>query len=176
MWLSAKEIWTVLHGMGFGAIYLLAFGGGIAGIYSFSRDLTTSTGIQERLARLKIGLWIMAAVSWATVISGTWIVYAWYRAKPPEGAALLDFPRYFLLSKPETAAWHTFGMEWKEHVAWIAPLISTSVAYSVGYYGDRLVDLPKVRRALIWLLVLAFFASAVSGVFGAFINKIAATR
>jgi hypothetical protein len=36
---------------------------------------------------------------------------------------------------PSTADWHTFGMEWKEHVAWIAPILATVAAGLVVYYG-----------------------------------------
>lgn len=65
----------------------------------------------------------MAIAAWLTVVTGTWIAYPWYRAKPPEGIdttvqneALRDFPRYWLLASDKTAEWHKFGMEWKEHV------------------------------------------------------------
>ncbi len=75
MEMSLKELWTVLHGMGFGAVYLLAFAGGLAGLYSFRPELVTPLGDVERAGRLKIGMWIMAAVAWFTVISGTWVVY-----------------------------------------------------------------------------------------------------
>ena len=34
MELNYREAMTVLHGMVFGAIFLLAFGGGLAGLYS----------------------------------------------------------------------------------------------------------------------------------------------
>jgi hypothetical protein len=176
MEISFKELWTVAHGMGFGAIYLLAFGGAIAGIYSFRPELTTHAGIKERITRLNIGLSLMAIMSWLTVISGTWIVYIWYRAKPGEGADLMEFPRYFLLSKPSTKEWHEFGMEWKEHVAWIVPFIATSVAYSVYSVGEELAKNDRLKKALLWLILISFCCAAVPGVFGAFINKIAATR
>ena len=83
------------------------------------------------------------------------------------------FPRSFLLSKPSTAEWHKFGMEWKEHVAWLAPILATAVAYMVTRYGIRLAKDNQVRRAVIVLFSVAFFAAAVAGLFGAFINKAA---
>ena len=43
----------------------------------------------ERLRRLNAGTWVMAITAWLTVISGTWIVYPWYRVEPPESAANL---------------------------------------------------------------------------------------
>src|SRR5512140_2495918 len=109
MELTSREAWTVLHGMMFGAVFLLAFGGGLAGLYSMKPEWVTVAGMQERLNRMRIGMWVMAVVAWLTVITGTFIVYPWYRAPAPKGtagAALLAFPRNYLLSSPSTAEWH----------------------------------------------------------------------
>jgi hypothetical protein len=174
MELTSREFWTVLHGMGFGAVYLLAFAGGLAGLYSLRPGYLTSEGLEERAHRLKIGMWIMAAIAWFTVVSGTWIVYIWYRAKPGSGGVdLAQFPRALLLSSPKTSEWHNFGMEWKEHVAWIVPMVATSLAFVIGHYGRKLVEMQSLRRALMWLLVISFGAAAAAGIFGAFINKVA---
>jgi purine-cytosine permease-like protein len=163
--------------MGFGALFLLAFAGGLAGLYSLRQEWVTVAGIKERLSRLVLGMWAMAAVAWATVITGTYIVYPWYRAKPPEGTADLSaFPRSELLADPAKAAWHTFGMEWKEHVGWIAPIAATVAAYVVMVYGPRLAQEPRIRRAVTWFFVGAFATAAVAGIFGAFINKVAPVR
>lgn len=176
MSLTSRELWTVLHGMVFGALFLLAFAGGLAGLYSLRTELVTIAGIRERMHRLLAGTWLMAAVAWITVLSGTYIVYPWYRAKPPAGADLADFPRSLLLSHAATKEWHTFGMEWKEHVAWFAPILATAVAYIVTRYGSRLAEDGRLRRAAGWVFVLAFAAAGVAGLFGAFINKVAPIR
>lgn len=177
MEVSIKEGWTVAHGMLFGAVFLLAFAGGLAGLYSMKPEWVTVAGLTERLMRLKVGLWTMAAVAWATVYTGTYIVYPWYRAKPPEGTTdLINFPRYLLLASESTAEWHKFGMEWKEHVAWLSPIAATVVAFAVTYYGPILAKKVGERRALMVFFVVAFVAAAAAGVFGAFINKIAPTR
>ncbi len=160
-------------------LFLLAFGGGLAGLYSLRERLLTAEGVQERMPRLLIGTWVMAIVAWLTVLSGTFIAYPWYRAKPPEGvdlkdpAALIDFPRYFLLAQEKTAQWHHFGMEWKEHVAWLAPFLATAVAFAVLYYGAQLLHRADVRRAVLVFFVLAFAAAGIAGLFGAFITKAA---
>jgi hypothetical protein len=177
MEISLKEGWTVAHGMVFGAVFLLAFAGGLAGLYSMRPEWVTVAGLKERLVRLNAGLWTMALVAWATVISGTYIVYPWYRAKPPEGTVdLTNFPRYLLLANESTAEWHTFGMEWKEHVGWLAPIAATVVAFAVTYYGPTLAKKIGERRALMVFFVVSFVAAAAAGMFGAFINKIAPTR
>src|ERR687898_1200280 len=170
MQLTNRELWTLIHGMGLGALFLLAFAGGLAGFYSLRPEWLTTAGLRERIIRLDIGTVVMAIVAWLTVITGTWIVYPWYRARPPEGATdLTAFPRSLLLSDPATAAWHTFAMEWKEHVAWIAPYLATVVAFGAVYYGRRLAYEPAVRRLLIWVFVAAFVVAGIAGLFGALI-------
>jgi hypothetical protein len=162
--------------MVFGAVFLLAFGGGLADLYSLRPQLVTPPGVNERVRRLRLGMWTMAVIAWVTVISGTWIVYIWYRAKPTPGTDLAHFPKFFLIANKSTAEWHEFGMEWKEHVAWLVPMAITSAAYVVQVYGRRLTDMPLLRRAVMGILIVSFGAAAVAGVFGAFINKVAATR
>ena len=154
---------------GAGSHLPLAFAGGLAGLSSLRPELLTVGGLRERLPRLEIGTAVMAVVAWLTVITGTWIVYPWYRAAIPES------PRSRLLASPSTALWHTVGMEWKEHVAWLSPILATAVAFVVIYYGPRLAREEGVRRALIALFVFAFACAAVAGLFGAFINKVAPT-
>src|SRR5262249_8936522 len=90
--------WQVL-----GALFLLAFAGGLAGLYSLRWELVTPTGLRERLPRLEIGTTVMAVVAWLTVITGTWIVYPWYRAATPTS------PQSMLLADPARALWQTFG-------------------------------------------------------------------
>lgn len=107
---TAREWWGLVHGMGFGALFLLAFAGGLAGLYSLRPALLTTTGIVERTRRLQIGVVAMAVAAWGTVITGTWVVYPWYREKVPTS------PRSLLLADSSTKGWHEFGMEWKEHL------------------------------------------------------------
>ena len=185
MEMSEREIWTVIHGMGLGAIYLLAFGGALAGMWSFRPGFLTVAAIRERMRRLYVGFAAMCVTAWATVITGTFIVYPWYRAKLAgaafEKCADLGLPsaqcspRDFLLSNVsgETEMWHEFGMEWKEHVAWLAPLLATSAFLLVLVYGARLITRPRLRNAVLILLVASFAAAVIAGAFGAFINKVA---
>jgi hypothetical protein len=115
----------------------------------------------------------MALVAWLTVFTGTYIVYPWYRAPAPEGADLSQYPRSFLLATESLSGWHTFGMEWKEHIAWFAPILATVVAYLVWRYGEELPHNDKLRRILITLFVLAFALAGIAGLFGALITKAA---
>ena len=173
MEMTSREIWGLIHGMGLGALFLLSFAGGLAGLYSLRPELVTVVGIRERLVRLRAGTWLMALVAWGTVITGTYIVYPWYRAKPPAGANLIDYPRYYLLDNPNLAEWHSFGMEWKEHVAWFAPILATVVAFVVWRYGDKLAEYPFLRKTLMVTFLVAFGAAAIAGLYGALITKTA---
>ena len=170
MSVSDREWWTVLHGMIFGAVFLLSFAGGLAGLYSLRPEWVTVSGLRERLSRMKLGMWVMAAVAWLTVFSGTFIVYPWYRDPSPNS------PRSILLGNPSTAEWHNFGMEWKEHVGWLAPIAATVVAFVVAYYGPSLARRLGERRWLAVFYVVAFATAAAAGIFGAFLNKVAPVR
>jgi heme A synthase len=174
MVLSAREWWTVIHGMLLGALFFLVFSG--IWVTLFSLHPENRAGAEQRVSKLTIAGWATAIILWLTVFTGTYIVYPWYRAKPPEGADTAQFPRSYLLASPESAGWHNFGMEWKEHVAWLSPILVTAVAYIISRYGVRLVDEEKIRRAVIWVFTLAFVVALAAGVFGAFINKAAPVR
>ncbi len=73
----------------------------------------------------------------------------------------------------DTSLWHTFGMEWKEHVSWAAPILATAAAFLIIYYGPRLISRPWVRATTIVMFVAAFAAAVVGGALGAFLNKVA---
>jgi len=173
MSLTNRELWTAIHGMVLGAGFLLAFSGGLVGLYSLKSELLTAEGIKKRLERLKWGVALMAVISWLTVITGTYIVYPWYRAAPPEGADLSLYPRSFLKADPSLAGWHVFGMEWKEHVAWFSPILATVVAYLVWKYGPELIKNKKLRKIVMVLFILAFTTAGIAGLLGAFITKAA---
>jgi hypothetical protein len=185
MELTSRESWAVIHGLVLGTFFLLSFSGALAGLWSLRPGLLTTDGVKERMKRLYIGFGTMAVIAWLTVITGTWVVYPWYREKLAgakfQGCTGLDLPskacspRDFLLSNVggETEKWHEFGMEWKEHVAWAAPILATSAALLVIYYGPRIMSRPWLRTAILVMTVAAFAAAVVGGAFGAFINKAA---
>jgi hypothetical protein len=177
MEISARELWTVFHGMGFGALFMLAFSGAIMEFYGgWSANPTASYDTKGK-AMLRFYLIVMVALAWGTVFSGAYVVYPWYRAIPPLGTIdLAGFPQKLLIASPATREWHNFGMEWKEHVAWIAPIAMTMVAYVYWKYGRGVDKHRELRKAALVFTLAAFFATAVAGGFGAFINKYAPVR
>ena len=188
MELTNREFWTFIHGMVLGSLFLLAFAGGLAGLYSLRHEWATSEGIRERMTRLRYGIGLMALVAWGTVLTGTWVVYPWYRENLSEvgedryaGCAGLQVPnedcspRDFLLSQVsgDTESWHKFWFEWKEHIAWIAPMLATAAAFMVFYYGRSLAQNTFVRRLVIWLFIGAFATAGIAGLVGALVTKTA---
>jgi glucan phosphoethanolaminetransferase (alkaline phosphatase superfamily) len=134
----------------------------------------TAEGISKSVNNVKIYLWGLAVSAWAAVLTGAYIVYPWYRATPPAGTTdLSTFPKFLLLANENTAQWHELGMEWKEHVAFLAPIAATVVAFAVSYYGPLLAKKVGERRALMIFFVFAFAAAAAAGMLGAFITKYA---
>ena len=172
MQMSFREIITALHGMGFGALFLLGFSGLFLQLYRISSAAESSPVSPRENRMFRVYLITMAVLAWAAVLSGAYVVYPWYRAHPPEGVTdLTDYAQRVLLSSPTRKGWHSLGMEWKEHVAWFAPIAITMVAYVFVVYGSTLAKHRQVRKAAISFTLAAFFAAAIAGIFGAFINK-----
>ena len=170
---TSREAWAVIHGMILGGLFLIAFAGGLAGLYMMRPQWMTTEGLRKQVRYLINGTWLMAVVAWLTVYTGTYIVYPWYRAKPPEGADLTKYPRSFLKANEAIAAWHNFGMEWKEHVAWFSPILATVVAYIIWRYRDQLAEDSRLRSYTITFFILAFLAAAIAGLLGALVTKAA---
>jgi len=173
MEITERALWTLIHGMGFGALYLLACSGGLVGLYQLTASpAPESTPSRERFVRTY--LLIMVMLAWASVLIGTYVVYPWYRAAPPPGTTDLSmFPQRLLMSSPATIGWHSLGMEWKEHVAWFVPISITMVAFVFIRYGRHLGNHRQLRAAVLVFAAASFVAAGVAGFFGAMINKYA---
>jgi hypothetical protein len=171
---SFHEISTLVHGIVFGGGFLLCFTGGLVLLLLIRAASLTESGIRRFLRYLRGVTLVMALFVWVAVLSGTYVSYPWYRAKPPEGVTDLSrYPRSYLKADPDLAFWHTFGMEWKEHIAWLVPLLMTAVAFIVFRYGEQLATDDQLRRVLILLLILAFAAAGIAGTLGALVTKAA---
>lgn len=177
MELSFRDLIAVLHGMGFGALFMLAFSGAIGMIYGAVVVGPGQHPSPRHNRVFRFYLISMAVLAWLAVLSGSYLVYPWYRATPPAGATdLADYPQRLLLSNPLTAEWHNFGMEWKEHIAWFTPIAMTMVAYVFITYGPQLARHRQMRNAVLGFTAAAFLATGVAGAFGAFLNKVAPVR
>jgi hypothetical protein len=177
MEITTHDLWTVLHGMGFGALFMLAFSGALAELYRMSAPAGSPQPSDRERTLLNFYLLAMVILAWFTVFSGAYVVYPWYRAVPPAGATdLAEYPRRLLLASGRTSEWHNIGMEWKEHVSWLAPIAMTMVAYVTMKYGRTITRPRYMRTAVLAFTLAAFVATGVAGAFGAFLNKFAPVR
>lgn len=172
MEITTRDLWTMIHGMGFGALYLMACSFAFVELWRryASGDMTP---VQERHEDF-LHRWLVAMVvlAWVAVLSGTYIIYPWYRAVAPAGSTDLSaFPQRLLLSTPATSAWHGIGMEWKEHVAWLVPISITMATAVFSRYRRNLKNKPELRATVLTFVLVSFFAAGIAGFFGAMLNK-----
>ena len=172
MEITIRGFWTLVHGMGFGALYLLACSGTLVELWRryAPGDLRPIEEKDETF--LRVWLIAMAVLAWLTVLSGTYVIYPWYRAVPPVGTVNLgEYPRQLLISSPATRGWHAICMEWKEHIAWLVPICTTMAASVFSHYRRNLKNKPALRGAVLAFTLVALFAAGVAGFAGAMINK-----
>jgi hypothetical protein len=170
---SEREFWTTIHGF-LGAGFLLAFSGGVLGIWSLSAEAVSVPQIRRNHALVLASLWGMAALAWAAAVIGTYVVFPWYRTGPPPGVAdLSPYPSYLLLSDPDTALYHKIGMEFKENWGWIVPILATTVAFIATYYRTRLAEEASMRYFVLALFLLSFGIASIVGLFGVLVSKAA---
>jgi hypothetical protein len=174
MEITVRSLLTLLHGMGFGALYLLACSGAIVELYRrYSPGSLRPIEVQDErfLGAYLVG---MAILAWLAVLSGTYFIYPWYRAVPPAGTTnLAAFPQRLLMASPTTVAWHAIGMEWKEHVAWLVPISITMAAAVFIRHGRNLTRHPQLRNAVLCFVFVSFVAAGIAGFFGAMLDKYA---
>ena len=119
MEITWRDLMTILHGMGFGALFMLAFTGAIAELYRMSAPGSPAIPNPRNQTLLRFYLIGMVVLAWLSVFSGAYVVYPWYRAAAPAGLAdLAAYPRNLLLSSPTTSGWHSLGMEWNGRSMW----------------------------------------------------------
>ncbi len=177
MEVTTHDLISMLHGVGFGALFMLAFSGALTELYRLG-SLGERVGLHKQpVSLLPFFLVAMAVLSWTTVFSGSYIIYPWYRAVPPLNIAdLIDYPRRLLLSNEEYSDWHNVGMEWKEHVAWLAPMAITMLVYIITIYGRAALQQRTMRTAVMVFTVAAFVSTAAAGGLGILLKKYAPVR
>ena len=174
MEVTLRALITLVHGMLFGAFFLMAVYGLVVELYRSAHAERPSALTAKGYSLERLYLIGMVGLGWAAVLTGAYLIYPWYRAVPPTGVTdLALYPRFLLKSSATTAGWHDLGMEWKEHIAWIAPIAMTMVAYVVTKYRLSIRDHPQVRTAVLAFALVAFGVAGVAGFFGAMLNKYA---
>lgn len=173
MLFSERSIWTMVHGVGLGGGALLGLGAALFYLYAARpAPLSSDTNSDSRaFATVTV---VTAVLLWLTVIIGTYIVFPPYRATPPPGTAdLSEFPRALILASPSTAWLHAFAMEAKEHMPWIASMLTTAVAFVAVRYRRTALANPALRRMMFTLLAVSFAVVTFVSLLGVFVNKVA---
>ena len=91
MEITTRSLLTLIHGMGFGALYLMACSGALVELHRRYWSPMKAIEVEDErfLGRYLVA---MAVVAWVTVLTGAYIIYPWYRAVPPrEPRALPPF-------------------------------------------------------------------------------------
>jgi hypothetical protein len=171
MELNFRELMTCMHGMFFGGFFLMSIFGLI--VLLVHRPPPDSGPGPHVSVRQSAYLLATVFLGWAAVLSGAYIVYPWYRAVPPTGANLALYPQRFLIASRSTAGWHYLGMEWKEHVAWFAPMAITMVAFIMLRHRTAWLSDRQIRRTILGFAAAALFAALLAGGWGAMIDKAA---
>jgi hypothetical protein len=164
MELTLRELVTALHGMLFGGFFLMALFGVLVLLLGRPPEAPTPRWQAFYLVA-------MTVCGWAAVLSGAYIIYPWYRAVAPAEADLSLYPKFLLTAHPTTTGWHSLGMEWKEHVAWIASMAATMVASVLLKHRAAWNAHRQVRTTVLGFAAAAFLAAAIAGGWGAMIDK-----
>lgn len=155
---SSGSLIADIHGLVFGAIFLLAYSGGIVGLLDLHSSWETRKGQRALTKQLFIGTWAMAIIAWLTVLMGTYLVYPLYLS---EYHAVLS-----------STIWNTFAMVLKTHIGWFAPILATTVAVVIWRYKEQLVEEKRIRYALEVFFTLAFVVAGIAGLLGALTTKV----
>ncbi len=173
MLFSERSLWTMLHGIGLGGGALLALAALLFGLYLI-RPGGGSAILSDRSESIPALAALVAVLLWLTTLVGTYVIFPPYRATPPAGTTdLTAYPRSLLLAEPTNAWLHTFAMETKEHLPFIASILATAVMFVAWRYRRRFLTDRALRSFGTTLLAICFAIVAYISLLGVFINKLA---
>jgi hypothetical protein len=174
MLFTGRSIWTMIHGIVLGGGTLLTLSAALFSLRAMRSENASEVALQNQsryLARLIV---LTAVVLWLTVIVGTYITFPPYRATPPEGLTdLAQYPKSLIQSNPGTAWLHSFAMETKEHMPWVAAMLSTAAAFIGVRYRRGLLRDAKLNKMVTTLLAICFVLVSFVALLGVLVNKVA---
>ncbi len=174
MLFSERSLWTMIHGVGFGGGAMLTLAAVLAALYLMYPRTGEAGTLPDRSGAITGLAGLTAVLLWLTTIVGTYVVFPPYRATPPEGTTdLARYPRSLILADASTSWLHTFAMETKEHLPFVACILATAVAWVAWRYRGRFIADGGLRRAASALLIVTFGIVAYISILGVFINKVA---
>jgi hypothetical protein len=172
MLFSDRSVITMVHGIGFSGAALVGLAASLFAMVVLRTGQVEPTQGQARLlTRL---LCLSTGVLWLAVLVGTYGVFPLYRTPLPQGAAdLAAYPRALLLANSNTAWLHSFAMEIKEHVPWIAAMLATAGAFVVWLDPIRALRDAAMFRSAVALVTIGFALASWTGLLGILVNKVA---
>lgn len=174
MLFTERSIWTMIHGIVLGGGALMALS---AALFSLRAMRTENVSDAASLNQSRYLVWLTvftAVVLWLTVLIGTYVNFPPYRATPPEGLTdLRQYPKALIQSSQGTEWLHSFAMEAKEHMPWIAAMLSTAVAFIGVRYRSQLLSNVQLNRMATTLLAICFVLVSFVAILGVLINKVA---
>jgi len=171
---TERSLWTMLHGIVLSGGALMALAAMLFSLRTIKASYAREAVSQIQSRHLE---WLTAFLSvtlWLTVIVGTYVVFPPYRSTPPEGLTdLAYYPRALLHSDPATVWLHSFAMETKEHVPWIAAMLATAVSFVSLRYRSRMLSDAALNRLATWMVAICLVLVAYAALLGVFVNKVA---
>lgn len=174
MLFTERSIWTMIHGVVLGGGALIALSIALFSLRAMRTQTASDAASQNRSGYLLWPTVVAAVFLWMAVLVGTYVNFPPYRATPPQG--LTDFsqyPRSLIRSKAGTEWLHSFAMEIKEHMPWIAAMLSTAVAFIGVRYRSQLLSNAQLNRIATTLLAICLLLVSFVAILGVFINKVA---
>jgi len=171
---TARSLWTMMHGMALGGGALMGLAVALFSLRAM-RVPSVSALTDPKPARYLAWLIVLTAVLlWLSVLTGTYVAFPAYRATPPEGITdLAPYPKALIQANPGTAWLHSFAMETKEHVPWIAAMVTTAVAFVGMRHRVKLLGDRRLNDMATALLLIAFALVSFLSLLGVFVNKVA---
>jgi hypothetical protein len=171
---SYNSILTMLHGLGSGGGALLTLFASLFALWTMRTDGAVDAVVERHSRNLRWLMVLAALLVWGAVLGGTYLVFPAYRATPPEGATnLAAYPRSLIQSDARTAWLHSFAMEIKEHVPWIAAMLATAAAFVGVRYKSMLLSDRGINRMATIAVTICLVLAACAGLLGVLVNKVA---
>ena len=171
---SERSIWTMIHGIALGGGALMALAAALFSLRTMRAVPASDIAAGRQARHLAWLLMLTAVLLWLTLVIGTYVNFPPYRATPPEGITDLSaYPRALIRSNPGTAWLHSFAMETKEHIPWIAAMLATAVAAVCLRYRSQVLSDRRLNNMASGLVVICMLLVAYASILGVFVNKVA---
>lgn len=169
-----RSLWTMIHGIVLSGAALMALAAAIFALRMLNAG-RASEAVTKIQSNYMISLVVfMTVMLWLTVIVGTYITFPPYRALPPEGLTDLSmYPKAMLQANTGTLWLHSFAMETKEHIPWIASILATSVAFISLRFRSQMISDDKLNKLATWILGICLLLVSYAALLGVLVNKVA---